>query len=123
MGINLDIGYLKHVAKEAVESLPQILKSKLYNLEIVVEDYPSQVSIEKLKLKNKSSLLGLYKGVPWGKRGRRYTNVMPDRIVLYKKPIEQHCKNKKEVEEKLKDVVFHEIGHYFGFNDRELKNM
>ncbi len=67
-------------------------------------------------------LLGLYHGVPYGKR-INYNLVMPDKIIIYKKAFEKICKNRKELEKKVEEVLLHEIGHYFGFNEEQLRKL
>jgi predicted Zn-dependent protease with MMP-like domain len=73
-----------------------------------------------LRLESAYELLGLYQGVPFDRRGFYYGNVLPDKITLFKDPIESICKTKKEVEEKVKEVIIHEVGHYFGMSDEKL---
>jgi len=111
------------IAEDAIRALPDELKSKLDNIQVVIEDYPSSDSLKKLGIKSQNALLGLYHGVPWGRRTRRYANVLPDMIILYEKPIRRLCKRKEDLVEKVKEVVFHEIGHYFGFSDADLNRM
>jgi predicted Zn-dependent protease with MMP-like domain len=76
-----------------------------------------------LGLQSSSELLGLYQGVPLDRRGFYYGNVLPDKITLFQNPIESICKNKKEVEERVKEVIIHEVGHYFGLNDKKLREL
>ena len=65
-------------------------------------------------------LFGLYQGVPLTEREWNYGNVLPDRIVIYQRPIEDAAKSPSEIEEIVMDTVMHEIGHYFGFDDETL---
>ncbi len=76
------------LVEEAFEKLPQYFKERLKNITIVVEDYPQFE-----ELPDRFSLLGLYMGVPYPKRGIFYTNVLPDIITIYQKPIEAHAEN------------------------------
>ncbi len=103
------------LVEEAFEKLPSYFKERLENITIIVEDYPH---IEGLQ--NQFSLLGLYRGIPYPRRGIFYGNVLPDVITLYQRPIEKHAKNKEELKRLIEKVLFHEIGHYFGFSDEEL---
>jgi predicted Zn-dependent protease with MMP-like domain len=74
-------------------------------------------------LKSPYELLGLYQGVPVDRRGFYYGNVLPDKITLFQDAIESICKTRKEVEEKVKEVIIHEVGHYFGLNDERLREL
>jgi predicted Zn-dependent protease with MMP-like domain len=66
------------------------------------------------------TLLGLYQGVPLTEREWNYGNVLPDRIVIYQRPIEQTAQTPEEIEDIVLDTVMHEVGHYFGFDDETL---
>jgi len=68
-------------------------------------------------------LLGLYHGVPLKHRGPYYGNIPPDVISIYQKPIESICSSEEEIKKKVREVVRHEIGHYFGKSDKELKEI
>ncbi|MDH7500534.1 MAG: metallopeptidase family protein, partial [candidate division NC10 bacterium] len=67
------------------------------------------------------SLLGLYHGYPLKERGTWYGNVLPDRIIIYQGPIEQACRDEKQMPGLVREVVLHEIGHYFGLEEDELR--
>jgi predicted Zn-dependent protease with MMP-like domain len=66
------------------------------------------------------ALFGLYLGVPLTEREWNFGNVLPDRIVIYQRPIEAEARSSAEMEEIVRDTVMHEIGHYFGFDDASL---
>jgi predicted Zn-dependent protease with MMP-like domain len=76
-----------------------------------------------MKIKSPYGLLGLYRGVPYTRRGIWYRNVMPDKIIIFKKPIEVRCRNKEEIKESVRKVVIHEIGHYFGLGEADLRKI
>ncbi len=99
--------------KKAVSALPKTLRKKLENVEIVIEDEP-------IREKN---LLGLYQGVPLKHRSIWYGNVLPDKITIFKQNIERIAGNDNEIQRIVEDVVFHEIGHYFGFDEEDLRNL
>lgn len=104
----------------AIEALPAEFKSKLENVDILVEDWPSPQQIRKLRLRSKVQLLGLYEGVPQTRRGSSYNLVLPDRITIFQKPIEAMCRSNKEIETEIGRVVRHEIAHHFGIGDATL---
>jgi predicted Zn-dependent protease with MMP-like domain len=61
--------------------------------------------------------------VPFKHRGPYNGNQPPDVIVIYQKPIESICSSEAEVKDKVREVVLHEVGHYFGLSDRELREI
>ncbi len=111
------------IVEEAFELLPQKFKSAIENVGILVEDYPDDELTRKVGLSSRRHLLGLYQGVPLQKRGSWYgmSPTLPDKISLYQKNIEQSCRSDQEIKEKIAEVLVHEIGHYFGMTEEEIR--
>jgi predicted Zn-dependent protease with MMP-like domain len=107
----------------ALKRLPKFIKEKMENVDVVVEDRAPQDLITEMGLHSPSELLGLYQGVPLDRRGFYYGNVLPDKITLFQIPIESICKTKDEIKEKVREVVIHEVGHYFGLDDERLREL
>lgn len=92
--------------------IPEKIREKIENLEIIIEEKPSL------------NLLGLYHGVPFPKRKTNsYSLVLPDRIVIFKESIESQCKTEEEIEILIERVLLHEIGHYLGLNENQIKKL
>lgn len=106
---------------EALDGLPGKFKEKLENIEVVIEGEPPREVLREQRINPPHMLLGLYRGVPLRKRGTHYSNVLPDKITLFQTPIESICRTQKEIKEKVREVVMHEIGHYFGLKEEELR--
>jgi len=107
----------------ALRRLPKFFKKKMKNMDVVVEDRASRDLLSEMELRSPFELLGLYQGVPLDRRGFYYGNVLPDKITLFQGPIESMCQTKEEIEEKVKEVVIHEVGHYFGLDDERLREL
>jgi predicted Zn-dependent protease with MMP-like domain len=105
----------------AIESIPAVFKDKIENLAFIVEQYPTESDLGRLGLKDKYTLLGLYSGIPFTHRTTWYAGVTPDRIILFQKNIESYCDDLAELKEKIKEVVIHEVAHYFGMNEDEIR--
>jgi predicted Zn-dependent protease with MMP-like domain len=108
---------------EALKGLPKFIKKKMENVDVVVEDQAPQELLTEMGLRFPSDLLGLYQGVPLDRRGFYYGNVLPDKITLFQISIESLCKKREEVKEKVREVVIHEVGHYFGLDDEKLREL
>jgi predicted Zn-dependent protease with MMP-like domain len=104
----------------AIEALPAEFQNKLENVDVLVEDWPNPQQINRLRLRSRAQLLGLYEGVPQTRRGRGYNLVPPDKITIFQKPIEMKCRSDKEIEMEIGRVVRHEIAHHFGIGDATL---
>jgi predicted Zn-dependent protease with MMP-like domain len=107
----------------ALKRLPRFFKKKMKNVDVVVEDRASRELLSEMGLRSPFELLGLYQGVPLDRRGFYYGNVLPDKITLFQIPIESMCQTKEELEEKVREVVIHEVGHYFGLDDKKLREL
>jgi predicted Zn-dependent protease with MMP-like domain len=110
------------LVRNSIRKLPRRFKKKLANISIEVEDRPSQQLLNDMGIQS-GTLFGLYQGVPLTKRDWNYGNMLPDRIVIYQDPIERFAASPAEIEMIVQDTVIHEIGHYFGFSDTELREI
>ena len=113
----------EQIAHEAFDSLPADFRNRVVNVHIVVEDYPSDDALGKVK-SDRHSLLGLYQGIPLTHRGQWYgmSATVPDKISLYQKNIESVCSDEVEMELRIREVLFHELGHYFGMNEAQIRS-
>ena len=113
----------ERLVEEALARLPNKFKKYIDNLAVIVEEKPSRELYERTGSSPFSILLGHYHGVPFKHRGPFYGNIPPDVVVVYQKPIESICSTEEEIRKKVKEVIFHEIGHYFGMSDAELREI
>jgi predicted Zn-dependent protease with MMP-like domain len=101
-------------AQEALDSLPRELRDAMSNVAIVIEDEPP----------NGQRLLGLYQGVPLTRRSSSYAAVPPDKISIYRGPLERYFgADPERLRAEIKHVVLHEIAHHFGISDARLREM
>jgi len=110
----------KKLVARAVEALPPRFLARLENLDVVVEDEPTDEDLELAGVEPGDTLLGLYHGVPQSERGTWYGSMLPDRIVIYQRPIEAVARNRREIQKEIRITLMHEIGHHFGLREDEL---
>ncbi|MEW5899872.1 MAG: metallopeptidase family protein [Acidobacteriota bacterium] len=116
----MDRERFEKLVEEALAGLPKKFRRHLRNLAVMVEENaPRRCSSRAFS----GTLLGLYHGVPLKDRGSFYGNVPPDVIVIYQRPIEQICFSDEEIKKRVGEVVLHEIGHYFGLSEKELREI
>lgn len=108
------------LVEDALKTIPRKFRKLLDNISVIVEDNPSRSAYSSTRTPSSHLILGTYHGVPYQHRGPFYGNVAPDVITIYQKPIEQICSTRDQIKEKIQEVIIHEIGHYFGFSDRQL---
>ena len=109
----------EQLVKQGIDAIDERFLQKLKNVEIVIEDDPSLYQIEKLRMKG-GFLFGLYEGVPQTKR-ESYGQVLPDKITIFKNPMEQVFSNPEDIKRAVKDTVWHEIAHHFGMDERQVR--
>jgi predicted Zn-dependent protease with MMP-like domain len=78
----------QNLVAEALDELPRRFRRHLRNIAVVVERAPSRELLEDMGLWRDGTLLGLYQGVPLPQRSHDYGNMLPDRIVIFQKPLE-----------------------------------
>ncbi|MFZ2054895.1 MAG: metallopeptidase family protein [Candidatus Aminicenantales bacterium] len=108
------------LVEEAIDSLPRSFRERIENVAIMVEERPPR---RRSSRASSSTLLGLYHGVPLKDRGSYYGNIPPDVIVIYQEPIERLSASEEEIRERVREVVLHEVGHYFGLSEKELREI
>jgi len=105
-----------------MDNLPEFFRSRIANLGVEVMPL-APPEIANSVGKHPWTLLGLYHGVPFGLRGPWYGNVLPDRILIFQLPIERAASTEPEIRKLVRRVVIHELGHYFGLSDLELRRL
>jgi predicted Zn-dependent protease with MMP-like domain len=110
------------LVRQALDSLPGEFYERLQNVDVVVEEEPTPEQLRTSGMEEDDTLLGLYEGVPLTAR-ENYGFVLPDKITIFKRPIEEMCETPEEVVEEVRVTVMHEIAHHFGMDDHALHDM
>ena len=112
----------ERLVAQALEDLPQEVQGWLDNVVVTVQPFPTREEQASLGLQDPYELLGVYYGIPQTERGG-YNLALPDRIVLFQRPIESVCSSDAEVVEEVRKTVLHELAHHFGFGDERLEEL
>jgi predicted Zn-dependent protease with MMP-like domain len=98
----------------AIDALPDDLRAAMSNVAIVVVDEPPAGE----------RLLGLYEGIPLTLRSSSYAGAAPDKISIYRGPLERLYGHDRELlRGQIGRVVLHEIAHHFGISDERLHEL
>jgi predicted Zn-dependent protease with MMP-like domain len=112
---------------EAIDSLPEDRIKGLENVAITYEDEPSPEQRQKLKLRGRETLFGLYEGIPLTKRTSGLFSgtpmTLPDKITIFKLPILNYCSSLEEVKEQVRHTLWHEIAHYYGLDHDQIHRL
>lgn len=103
----------------AVTSLPAGLLDYLDNVEVTVEDVPPEDALEDGQ---EVVLLGLYQGTPQTERVLG-APMLPDRITIYRRPLELRAQSRADLAELVRETVVHELAHHFGIDDGRLDDL
>jgi predicted Zn-dependent protease with MMP-like domain len=109
------------LVERALEGLPPELSALLENVAIVVDEWPDY-STPLVADDPEDTLYGLYEGVPLTERGWGYSGVLPDKITIFRGPLERDFEP-DELEEQVRITVVHEVAHYFGFDEDRLEEL
>ncbi|MBI4220004.1 MAG: metallopeptidase family protein [Chloroflexi bacterium] len=112
----------ERLVREALENLPGEFYERLQNVDVVVEDQPTPEQLRSAGLNEDDTLLGFYEGIPLTAR-ENYGFVLPDKITIFKGPIEEMCESAEDVIDEARTTVMHEIAHHFGIDDESLDEM
>jgi len=96
---------------KVLATLPEEFLSRLENVAVVIEDEPPE---------HMADTMGLYEGVPLTERSLEDA-ILPDRITLFKGPIERACCTQEDIEAEVRLTVLHEVGHFFGLEEAQLE--
>jgi len=109
----------ERLARRVMASLPP--RFQLDNVEIVVQEVPTAEHLAEAGFGPDEGLLGLYVGTPLTQRGSAYQMTTPDIIYLFRRPIEAECSDHRDLWREVKRTLWHEVAHYYGISDAELK--
>ena len=120
----MDRTRFEELVERALLKVPATFRSRIQNLAIIVEDEPSSSDLRAGRVGPGHTLLGLYQGVPLTKRSWSSSPPFPDRIALFQGPIERATDGSDEaIEHQAALTLFHELGHYFGMNEAQVRRM
>ncbi len=114
--------YFETLVDGAVLALPEKIKKVMDNVAFVVEDEARREKTGEMGIKRGEVLIGLYEGIPKIKRGAGYFGVLPDKITIFRKPIEELSGgNREKLKKIVNETVWHEVGHHLGLGEEEIR--
>ena len=107
----------------ALAELPPVFRDALSNVAVVVEDWPPDWLLDELGIPPEDTLYGFYHGVPLPERSVQDSGTLPDKISIYRGPLEEDFPDRRELSREIRITLLHEIGHYFGMEEEELDRL
>ena len=115
----------QQVVAETLDSLPAEFQERLENVAVVVEDAPrdERRRVPRGLRPGRKLLLGIFEGIPATQKSVFALPIGPARIVLFQNNIEAVCRTEAEIRRQIRLTVIHEIGHYFGMSEEQLRDV
>jgi predicted Zn-dependent protease with MMP-like domain len=123
----------ERIVIRALDGLPTEVVAMLDNVEVIVEDEPTAEQLalgqgypdphESAGDDGEETLFGLYEGVPLTRRGSDYHLVPPDRITIFRGPLERAYRSPQAIAREVRVTVMHELGHHLGFEESGLETL
>ena len=113
----------QEVLRQALDDLPEPFRQALENVAIVVEEWPPGWLLDELGVPPEETLYGFYHGVPLPERSVSLSGNLPDKISIYRGPLQEDFPRTAELRRQIRMTLLHEIGHYFGMDEEELERL
>ena len=127
----MDEPAFRKIVEEEWVKVPSPYRERIRNVALLVEDEPSDEVRRIEGLQGEETLLGIYHGVPLVERGEGYGTggTLPDTITIYRMPTLHEAEDLMmkdggefagHVRTVVRDTIWHEVGHYFGYDDEHI---
>lgn len=120
--IEVDNEEFQRLIDQALTELPGEHVKNIKNIAILYEDVPTPQQRYQLQLRHDQTLLGLYEGVSLPQR-QGMDRLLPDKITLFKGPLQWHANTLDELKEQIKHTLWHEIAHYYGLDHDKIREL
>lgn len=111
------------LVKDALLQLPRRISRHINNVAFCVEEAPTAEQLRRGSVYGRGTLLGLYEGVPKTVWGRDEIARPPDKITIFRESILAEAQTPDAVIALVKEVVWHEVAHHFGFDEHGARRL
>ena len=112
---------IEAIARRTLDALPEPFAGHLKDVVLLVEEFAGDEILESMGIDDPFDLTGLYEGLPLNQKSVDVSGTLPDRILLFRRPILDEWADGEETLERLvAHILIHEAGHHFGFSDADM---
>jgi predicted Zn-dependent protease with MMP-like domain len=116
-----DAAAIERLAEAAIAGLPDTFRVHLKDVVLRIEDFADDDVLKELGIEDPFDLSGLYSGRPVGEQSSMLSGELPAMIHLYRRPLlDEWVETGVSLEELVTHVIVHEVGHHFGFSDKDM---
>jgi predicted Zn-dependent protease with MMP-like domain len=110
------------LVEDGLTLIPKEIRSRINNVQIVIEEEPSDALLDELEVPPGETLFGLYAGVPLTERTIEYS-ALPDRIIIFRRPLLEEFDKPPDIRREVARTVIHEVAHHFGIDEARLAEL
>jgi len=112
---------VRRLAEKVFEEIPEEFRRQVQGVAILVQDFADEETLDAMGIEDPFDLLGLYHGVSLDHKSLYNVRSDQDLIYLYRRPLlDVWAHGRNTLEDIVRNVLIHEIGHHFGFTDAQM---
>ncbi len=110
--------------RTAARRLPRQFRKHLELVPVVVQDVPAAELLRGGDEPLDPELLGLFDGVPLPERSTMDGSALrPNYIYLFQRNLERFARDREDLVEQISVTLYHERGHYLGFEEEDMEDL
>ena len=115
--------------EEVLQQMPPMVHELIDRVPIHVEDYPSREVMDRMGIRYREQLCGLYTGIPIGEKSIWHAVTMPDVVTIYREGILAAASDpsgrirRGRLRREIRITLLHELGHHHGLDEDELRRL
>jgi predicted Zn-dependent protease with MMP-like domain len=117
----MDDALFEKILKDTLQQLPPEIRKALDTVQVVVQDEPTPEQLDNSGVPQEETLYGLFEGVALPEKTYPNAQFFPDRVVIFRDPLREDFPSPQALQKEVRMTLLHELGHYFGFTEEDLK--
>ena len=112
---------IERIARATLDRLPEPFSRSLRDVVLLVQEFADDATLHSMGIDDPFDLTGLYDGIPLTEQSVEQSGTLPERILLFRRPIlDEWAGSEETLEHLVAHVLIHEVGHHFGLSDEDI---